>query len=253
MIAKTEEEIKNLRTAGKILAKILRGLGAMSKPGVSTAALDIEAEKLVRAADAVPAFLGYKPQGAKHPYPAALCVSINDEVVHGIPSEKRILKNGDLVMLDLGLSYNGFFSDAAITVCVGEADEKTQKLIRSTEEALATAVAAARAGNRLGDIGAAIEGVAKKYNFEIVRELGGHALGKKPHEKPFVPNFGEAGTGEKITEGMVLAIEPIFSEGSGDIFLDDDQWTYKTVDGSRTAEFEHTILVTRVGAEILTA
>lgn len=253
MIAKTEEEIRNLRTAGKILAKILREFGVMAKPGISTATLDLAAEKMIRDAGAVPAFLGYKPDGSKHPYPAALCVSIDDEVVHGIPDGKRILKNGDLVMLDLGLSYNGYFSDAAITVCVGAADEKSKKIIDATKEALNTAIKTIKPGGRIGDISAAIEVVAKKYKFEIVKDLGGHALGKKPHEKPFIPNFGEAGTGEEIKEGMVLAIEPIFSEGSGEIFLDDDQWTYKTVDGSRTAEFEHTVLVTKNGAEILTA
>ncbi|MEK7613026.1 MAG: type I methionyl aminopeptidase [Patescibacteria group bacterium] len=252
MIAKTEEEISNLRTAGKLLSGILRELAKEVRPGISTAALDLKASQLIEKAGAKPAFLGYQPDDAAYPYPAALCISIDDEVVHGIPSESRILAAGELVMLDLGLSYNGYFADAAITVCAGRCDAKGERLIAATREALSAAIQTVKAGVHTGDIGAAIAAVAKKYNLSVVEDLGGHALGKVPHEKPFIANVGNAGEGEVLEEGLVIAIEPIFTEGKGDIVLADDQWTYHTVDGSRSAEFEHTILITKNGAEVLT-
>lgn len=253
MIAKTQEEIQNLRKAGNILADALREVAKLVQPGVSTATLDLAAEKYIRDNGAVPAFLNYKQEGSAYPFPAALCVSIDDEVVHGIPREDRIIEEGDLVMLDLGVSYNGYFSDAAITVVAGSADEKGKKLIAATQEAIMAAIKIAKPGATTGDLGAAIEAVGKKYGFGIVEDLGGHSLGKVPHEKPFVPNAARAGTGEKLVEGLVLAIEPIFTEGKGDIVLADDEWTYLTVDGSRSAETEHTVLITKNGAEILTA
>jgi len=252
MIAKTKEEIQNLARAGKVLAEALRHVAALVKPGVTTAALDLAAEQFILDAGCVPAFLHYKPDSASYPFPAVLCVSINDEVVHGIPSEGRVIQEGDLVMLDLGLSYKGYFSDAAITVFAGEADAAGKKLADATKEALAAAIQVVKPGARIGDISAAIEAVAKKYSFAVVEELGGHSLGRTPHEKPFVPNVGKAGKGEVLVEGLVLAIEPIFTEGKADIELDPDEWTYRTVDGSRSAETEHTILVTKDGAEILT-
>jgi methionyl aminopeptidase len=253
VIATTDDELKNLRTAGRILAEILRDLSAMAKPGISSAALDLAAEEMIRARGAVPAFLNYRPRGAAYAFPAALCVSINDEVVHGIPTEQKILKAGDLVMLDCGLSYNGFFSDAAVTLCVGKCDEKAERLVAAVREGLRAAVAAARVGNRLGDIGAAVEAVAKKYDYAVAEDLGGHGIGRVPHEKPYIANTGVPGKGEKLVEGMVLALEPIFTEGSGEIVLAEDEWTYRTADHSRSAEFEHTVLITAKGAEILTA
>ncbi len=252
MIAKTKSEIENLRKAGELLSEVLHAVAAITKPGVSTAELDIAAEKMIRERGCVPAFLNYDPGDAAYPYPAALCVSIDDEVVHGIPSEKRIIKNGDLVMLDLGLSYNGYFSDMATMVCVGDCDTKTRRLIDATREAMSAAVTAAKVGSHIGDIGAAIEKVARKYGYGVVEELGGHSLGKKPHEQPFVPNVGRSGTGERIVEGLVLALEPIFTEGKSDVYLGRDQWTYYTADHSRSAEFEQTIIVTAKGPEILT-
>jgi methionyl aminopeptidase len=252
MIAKTQEEIQNLRTAGKILAQALREVSRLVKPSVSTAALDLAAEKYIRDNGCVPAFLNYSQEGSAYPFPAALCVSIDDEVVHGIPREDRIIKKGELVMLDLGLSYKGYFSDAAITVVAGQGDEKGKKLIEATQEAIAAAIKVAKPGATTGDLGAAIETVGKKYGLGIVEELGGHSLGKVPHEKPFVPNAARAGTGEKLVEGLVLAIEPIFTEGRGDIVLADDEWTYLTADHSRSAETEHTVLITKNGAEVLT-
>ncbi|MBX4192270.1 type I methionyl aminopeptidase [Candidatus Parcubacteria bacterium] len=253
MIAKTGEEIKNLRTAGRLLGEILRELAKDVKPGITTASLDLKASQMIEAKGAKPAFLGYKPDDAAYPYPAALCVSIDDEVVHGIPTEDRVIKQGQLVMLDLGLSYNGYFADAAVTVCAGKCDEKGEKLIEATKEALNAAVKVIKPGAYIGDIGAAIMAVAKKYNLAVVEDLGGHSLGKVPHERPFIANVGRVGEGEILEEGLVIAVEPIFTEGKADIELMDDEWTYKTVDGSRSAETEHTILVTKNGAEILTA
>ncbi len=252
MIAKTEEEIKNLRVAGQILAGVLDDLQKLAKDGVSAAELDLAAEHAIRARGGVPAFLGYKPEGQEHPYPATLCVSLNDEVVHGLPHAEKVLHTGDLVMLDLGLSYHGYFADAAISFCIGKGDFKTEQLIVAAKEALATAVSVARPGRHMGDIGAAIEAVAKKYNFTVPHELGGHGLGKVPHEAPFVPNFGRSGEGEELVEGMVLAIEPILCAGKSALTEDADGWTLRTKDHSRSAEFEHTVLITKEGAEILT-
>lgn len=253
MIVKTEEEIKNLRKAGQILAGTLRHIAALVKPGVTTAALDLAAEDFIRKAGGEPAFLNYQPDGATYPFPAALCVSINDEVVHGIPSDARVIEEGDMVMLDSGVSYNGYFSDAAITVFAGRGDEAGKKLIEATQEALQAAIKIIKPGVRTGDIGAAIEAVAKKYNLAVVEDLGGHSLGKVPHEKPYIANIGTAGKGEALPEGLVIAVEPIFTEGKGDIELDADEWAYRTADGSRSAETEHTILITKNGCEVLTA
>ncbi len=253
MIATTEEEIKNLRKSGHILADALRHVATLVKPGVTTAALDLAAEEFISEAGAKPAFLNYKQEGSVYPFPAVLCVSINDEVVHGIPSETRVVQEGDMVMLDLGVSYNGYFSDAAITVFAGQADEAGTKLVEATQEALKAAIKIIKPGVRVGDIGAAIQAVAKKYNFAVVEDLGGHSLGLVPHEKPYIGNTGTAGKGEVLPEGLVIAVEPIFTEGKKDITLDADEWTYRTRDGSRSAETEHTILITKNGCEVLTA
>lgn len=253
MIAKTTQEIAGMRAAGKLLAEALRHTAGYVVPGVSTAALDLAAEKFIKEAGATPAFLNYKQEGSVYPFPAVLCVSIDDEVVHGIPSEERIIKDGELVMLDLGLSLNGYFADAAVTVVAGDADEKGKTLINATEEAFKAALKVAKPGARMGDIGAAIQAVAKKYGLGVVEDLGGHSLGRVAHEPPFVPNTGRAGTGVVLEEGLILAIEPIFTEGKGDIELLEDEWTYVTADGSRSAETEHTVLITKDGAEVLTA
>ena len=252
MIAKKESDRENLRAGGKILSDVLQELVRLVAPGVTTAELDLRAEQLIRRAGGVPAFLNYKPSGAAYPYPAVLCVSVNDEVVHGIPSEARSLVEGDIVTLDLGLSFGGLFVDSAVTVPVGVCDAAGRKLLAATREALAAGVASARVGGRVGDIGVAVEAVARKYGYAVVAELGGHALGKKPHEQPFIPNIGRAGEGEALVEGMVLALEPIFAEGKGAIELGPDKWTYFTRDGSRAAHFEQTILLTKDVPEILT-
>ncbi len=252
MIVKTEHEITELRHAGKILSYVLKEVSLLLNTGVTTAELDLLAERIIREEGAIPAFLNYRPSGAKFPFPAALCVSINDEVVHGIPSEEKVLQKGDVVSIDLGLSYNGYFVDSARTFFVGEGDEIGQKLMDGTRESLAAAIKATRVGGRVGDIGAAVEEVAHKYGFAVVAELGGHAVGKAVHERPFISNVGIKGEGEKIVEGMVLALEPIFAEGNGAVSLLGDHWTYATRDGSRAAHFEQTILVTKKGVEILT-
>ena len=252
MIVTKEQELIELRHAGKILAQVLSETAKLVRPGVSTAVLDLAAERSIREEGALPAFLNYRPSGAKFPFPAALCVSVNDEVVHGIPSEEYILKEGDMVSIDLGLSYNGYFVDSARTMFVGAGDVQGQKLIDGTREALASAVSAAKVGGHIGDIGAAVGVVARTYNLAVVEELGGHAVGKSVHEKPFIANVGTIGEGDKIVDGMVLALEPIFTEGKGHISLMEDHWTYVTRDGSRAAHFEQTIVVTKSGVEILT-
>lgn len=252
MIIKTEEDKKQLRAGGAILAGVLADVAAAAKEGVTTAELDLMAEHAIRARGAVPAFLGYQPEGARYPYPATLCVSVNDEVVHGLPSEGKILRKGDTVSFDLGLSYNGYFVDSALTVCIGECDDAAQRLLVATREALSEAVAAAKAGGYTGDIGAAVERVAKKYRLGVVKDLGGHAVGKAVHEKPFIGNEGRKGEGEKLVEGMVLAIEPMLCEGKGDIVLADDDWTYTMRDRSRAAHFEQTLIVTHGAPEIVT-
>lgn len=254
MIAATDAEIKALRAAGKILAGVLREAQALAKEGISTAELDLFAEHAMRARGAVPSFLNYKPEGAAYPYPASLCISLNEEVVHGIPSEKRILRNGDVVKLDAGLSYNGYFVDSARTFVVGGSpDSAANKLIDGTKEALRAAIAVAKPGARVGDIGAAISRVAANHQLGVVEDLGGHATGRAVHEQPFIANDGKAGEGEEIVEGMVLAIEPMLAEGHGAIVVEKDEWTLSMADNKRAAHFEDTVLITKEGAEILTA
>jgi methionyl aminopeptidase len=255
MIATTPDQIKALRAAGRILAGVLKDVEALCKEGTTTAELDLAAEHATRARGGVPSFLNYQPEGAAYPYPASLCVSINDEVVHGIPNEKRILRKGDVLSIDAGLSYQGYYVDAARTLIVGgpkSGDRKANELIAATREALDASLAVIRPGKHLGDIGAAVMRVAGNRGFAIVEDLGGHAVGGAVHEKPFIANEGREGTGDEILEGMVLAIEPMLTEGKGAIVLDEDEWTYRMEDGKRAAHFEETILVTKDGAEVLT-
>lgn len=251
MIAKTPQQKSSLREAGRRLAAVLRALEAAARPGVSTAELNALAEKLIREGGDIPAFLNYQPQGASYPYPATLCVSVNDEVVHGLPG-MRLLQEGDVVGLDLGLIHDGFIVDAARTVAVGEVSADSRRLMQVTKEALDRGIAQARPGNRIGDIGAAVEEVANQHGLGIVRELGGHGVGEKVHELPYIPNYGRKGTGSRIQEGMVLAIEPMFTLGSGTVEIASDGYTYESADGSMSAHFEDTVLVTERGAEILT-
>jgi methionyl aminopeptidase len=214
--------------------------------------LDQYAEQLIREGGDLPAFLNYRPEGAVRPFPASLCISINDEVVHGIPSKKRILKEGDIVSLDLGLKHKGLFTDMAITVPVGKVSDSATKLLKVTEEALKVAINAAEAGFKTGDIGHAVESFVRPHKYGIVDVLSGHGVGKYIHEDPYIPNFGKAGTGEKLVPGMVIALEPMLNIGTKNVTLDDDGYTFRTADGKLSAHFEHTILITEEDPEILT-
>ncbi len=252
---KSKQEIAILREGGRRLAVILRAVADAVAPGVSAGSLNELAEKLVAEGGDIPAFLNYAPKGARRPFPATLCVSINDEVVHGIPNEKeKIVKEGDIVSLDLGLNHGGLFTDSALTVGVGKIDGKAEKLLEVTKKALMAGIKAVKDGATTGDVGHAVESCAKSSgtNFSIVRILAGHGVGYAVHEEPFVPNFGRRGEGTPLKAGMVIAIEPMFNEGGGEVILDKDGYTYRTRDGSRSAHFEHTVVVTAQGAEILT-
>jgi methionyl aminopeptidase len=249
---KTTAEIALLRESGKRLAGVLQALKVAIKPGVSTEDLDTLAEKLIRAGGDTPPFLNYTPHGAKIPFPASLCVSINDEIVHGIPSPSRIIKEGDVVSIDLGLTHQGMITDAALTVTVGKVSPEIAQLVKETERSLYEGIKTARAGGHIGDIGAAIERIAIVHEYGVVREFGGHGVGHKVHEDPYVPNYGKKGTGPILKLGMVLALEPMFSLGGDAIRLMPDGYTIITKDGSIAAHFEHTIVITEKGAEILT-
>ncbi len=254
MIITNDTERADLIEGGKRLAAVLEALRAKAAPGVTTEELDDLAERLIRDGGDGPCFLGYTPEGAGRPYPATLCVSINDEIVHGIPNESvKTLKEGDIVGLDLGLAHNGIIVDAAITVPIGNVDEGSKKLMRATEAALAAGIGAAVPGNHIGDISNAIQKEIEDAGFSVVKELGGHGVGERVHEEPFIPNYGRAGSGELLVEGMVLALEPISSAGKAAVILAPDGYTFRTKDGSRSAHFEHTILLEASGARIITA
>lgn len=253
MTVETNEEKEALREGGKRLAVVLEALGKAALPGVTASELDVYAKRLIEEGGDTPAFLKYRPHGAPRPYPATLCVSINDVIVHGIPNEHEIiLREGDIVALDCGLIHKGLITDAAITVSVGTADAKGVRLIAATKEALLQGIAAARAGNTTGDIGYAVEQYVKPLRYGIPKELGGHGVGRMVHEDPDVPNYGKRGSGEVLTAGMVIAIEPMLTEGSAKIMVDDDGYTIRTTDGGRSAHFEHTVLITEGDPEILT-
>lgn len=250
---KTKKEVDTLREGGKRLAHILHTLSEAVAPGVPAEVLDNRARKLADEFGDTPAFLGYTPKGAKRPYPAAVCVSINDEIVHGIPNEgEKVLRDGDVVTLDMGLVHNNLITDAAVTRAVGEVSEKARTLVTATREALAAAARAVRPGNHVGDIGHAVKTTAESYGLSVFRELVGHGVGYAVHEPPAIPNVGTPGTGAELVPGMVLAIEPMCGLGAGDIMLDGDGYTYRTKDGSLSAHFEHTIVVTENEPEILT-
>lgn len=249
---KTPEEIEILRESGRRLAVVMEKLKDAVRPGVSTFEIDELGERLIREGGDIPAFKNYKPAGARIAFPATVCISINNEAVHGIPKKDHTLKAGDIVSLDAGLIHQGLISDMCITVPVGDIDTDAQTLIEMTHEALMAGIMAARGGNRLGDIGAAIQAVISKTSFSIVRDLGGHGVGHKVHEEPHIFHFGKAGTGAKLEPGMVITIEPTISEGEGEVVIGDDGFTYETADGSRTAQFEHTIVITDGEPEILT-
>lgn len=249
---KSPEEIKILREGGKRLASVLYEVAERVKPGIATIELDELAEKLIRKTGGEPSFKNYKTREDKFPYPASLCVSINDEVVHGIPSKNRFLEKGDIVGLDLGMKYKNLYTDTAITVGVGKINKEAEKIIKTAKKALETGIKASKENNFIGDIGFSIQSCAEKNGFNVVRKLVGHGVGYDVHEYPDIPNFGKPKTGEQLKAGMVLALEPMLIAGSADVILDKDNWTWKTKDGSLSAHFEHTIVITQKGAEILT-
>jgi methionyl aminopeptidase len=251
---KTAAEIEILREAGGILAKILKTLGSELKPGMTTLDIDDRAMELIAEYHVEPVLLGYHPSFADTPYPAAICVSVNDCVQHGVPSAEVILAEGDIVNLDMSIGWQGMIVDSGITVPVGETDEVNRKLIAVTKEALALAIKAAKPGNHIGDISSAIQTLVESRGFSCVEVLCGHGVGYSIHEEPLIPNIGKAGHGPLIEVGHVYAIEPIVNVGNADVYFDDDGDGYSvyTKDGSNSAHFEHTVVITEEGAEIVT-
>ena len=250
---KTQEEIEIMKEGGKRHAFILSKIAEKVKPGVSTQHLEDYASELIKEGGDKAAFLNYTPRGAKRAYPASLCVSVNNEIVHGIPNEDPlILQVGDVVSLDLGLIHNGLITDSAVTVPVGKVSEENRKLIEHCKEALYLGIKAAIGGGHVGDIGHAIESFIRPLGYGLCEGLAGHGVGYKVHEDPYVPNEGKRGSGELLRAGMVLAIEPMVTLGTDKIVLSRDGYTYKTADGSNSAHFEHTIAITDGEPIILT-
>jgi methionyl aminopeptidase len=248
---KNETDIKHLRESGKRLARALQATALEVRPGVTTKYLNDFFHKLVVEQGDEPAFLNYQPFGAEYPYPGSICISVNDEVVHGIGSD-RALKEGDIVGLDGGVKHKGMISDSAITVPVGKIKEEDEELIRITKNALMAGIKAAQPGKHINDISKAIESaIPEKYG--IVKILSGHGVGYKVHEEPYVPNFDDGVKGPKLVPGLVLAIEPMVNSGTDEVYLADDGYTFITIDHKNSAHFEHTILITEKGPEIITA
>lgn len=243
---KGREQIERIRRAGRIVHQVLEALAAAAVPGVSTGELDELARQRTLELGARPAFLGYRG------YPASLCISVNEQVIHGIPSARRLLREGDLVGLDYGVVLAGWYADAARTVAVGEVSSAAVRLRDATWRALVAGLAAVRPGARVGDVGAAVEASAEAAGYSVVREFVGHGIGRRLHEPPQVPNYGPAGTGPLLEEGMVLAVEPMLNAGGPAVRTLEDGWTAVTVDGALSAHFEHTVAVTENGPEILT-
>jgi methionyl aminopeptidase len=248
IIYKSAEEIAKMRTAGRVVAGTIDRVVAAVRPGIATADLDAVAEAYIGEQGAIPSFKGYKG------FPASICVSINEEVVHGIPSPKRVLAEGDVVALDFGAIWEGFHADSALTMFVGDPPSaEAEKLVRVTEEALEAGISQIGPGARLSDVGAAVQQVAEGAGFSVVREYVGHGIGRNLHEDPQIPNYGEPGRGPLIKPGLVVAVEPMVNIGGWETRVLADDWTVVTEDGSISAHFEHTIAVTEDGREVLTA
>jgi methionyl aminopeptidase len=247
IVCRSKSELERMREAGRLVGEVLTALAAHVAPGVSTGDLDALAEKRILQSGATPAFKGY------HGYPASICVSINDEVIHGIPSGRRLLQEGDIVSIDVGASLDGYFGDSAVTLPVGQVSETAATLLRVTEEALFKAIERVRPGGRVSDLGHAVQGHIEAYGFSVVREFVGHGIGQRMHEEPQIPNYGEPGRGPRLTEGMVLAIEPMVNAGKAAVKVLADGWTAVTRDSSLSAHFEHTVAVTAGEPWILTA
>lgn len=242
---KSEREIELMRKAGEIVGNTHHYLEKYIKPGITTKELDTLANDYILKQDATPSFKNL------YGFPGTICISVNEEVVHGIPSNRK-LKNGDIVTLDIGACYKGYHGDSAWTYPVGQIDPEIEALLKETEESLFAGLSVIKEGNRIGDIGYAVSEVAKKYNLGVVKELVGHGVGSEVHEEPDVPNYGKKGTGPILKEGMVIAVEPMLNLGTEEIFMLDDDWTIVTADDLPSAHYEHTVLVTKDGYEILT-
>jgi methionyl aminopeptidase len=247
IVCRSKIELEQMREAGRLVGEVLTELAARVAPGVSTADLDMFAEKRILQAGATPAFKGY------HGYPASICASINDEVIHGIPSGRRLLQEGDIISIDVGASLGGYYGDSAVTLPVGHVSEEAATLLRVTEEALYKAIECVKPGGRVSDLGHAVQKHVEAYGFSVVREFVGHGIGQRMHEEPQIPNYGEPGHGPRLTEGMVLAIEPMVNAGKPAVKVLADGWTAVTRDGSLSAHFEHTVAVTAAGPLIMTA
>jgi methionyl aminopeptidase len=245
IVCKSAAELEKMRAANQLVARVLEALGPLVVAGATTAEIDREAERLVRDAGAVPAFKGYRG------YPATVCASVNDEVVHGIPSG-RPLKTGDILSLDMGVKLDGFYGDCAVTFPVGRVTPEVERLLRVTRDSLMRGIAQARVGGRVSDIGHAVQASVESHGFSVVREFVGHGIGAQLHEEPQVPNYGPAGRGARLAEGMVLAIEPMVNMGRPQVKVLSDGWTAVTVDGSWSAHFEHTVAITAAGPWVLT-
>lgn len=235
-----------MREAGKIVARVLEELSKHSNIGQTTRKLDKIAHQIIKEEKAEPAFLGYRG------FPNSVCTSVNEQVVHGIPSDRKLLK-GDLLSLDVGVKYQGYYADAAVTLAIGEADRQAQNLLKVGRQALYDAIEQAVIGKRLYDVSAAIQRRAESHGYSVVRDFVGHGIGQKMHEDPQIPNYGEPGTGPLLKEGMVLALEPMVNQGKSDVKILKDGWTVVTSDGKFSAHFEHTVAVTKDGPNILTA
>lgn len=245
IIIKSKEEISIMRQAGKVVADVLSKLQEMIEPGVTTHELDHMAEAYIRSQGGIPTFLGYRD------FPRSLCTSINEEVVHGIPGNRKLV-DGDIISIDCGVTLNGYIGDSAKTFPVGKIDKEAERLMEGTLKSLFAAIEQAKPGNRIGDLGYAVQGVAKEYNLGVVRDFVGHGVGKTMHEAPQIPNFGRPGSGPRLKAGMVIAIEPMLNLGTYEVKILNDKWTVVTKDGKRSAHFEHTVAVTEDGPEILT-
>jgi methionyl aminopeptidase len=242
---KTKHEIELMATSGRLLSSVITEMKAACKPGATTGDLDRLADRLIRQGGARPGFLGYQD------FPKSTCISVNDEVVHGIPG-KRVIKDGDIVSLDLGLVLDGFWADMGCTVAVGRASSEALRLVRVTEESFWVGIEKAWPGNRLGDLSAAIQGHVEAAGYSVVRQFVGHGIGRNMHEEPQVPNFGAPGTGPELRAGMTLAIEPMVNAGGPDVYIKPDGWTVMTADGALSAYYEHTVAITAEGPRVLT-
>ncbi|MDA2935658.1 type I methionyl aminopeptidase [Patescibacteria group bacterium AH-259-L05] len=247
---KAPEEIKIMRIAGEILAGVLSRVVSDVKPGISTFELDALAEEFIIKAGAQPAFKGYETKGKK--YPATLCASINEQLVHTIPSQDQIITSGDIISIDCGVLYQGYYTDMAVTIPVGKIPRKTKKLITVTKKSLDIAIGIIKSGIHLGDVSYAVQSYVEKNRFSVVRQLSGHGIGKNLHEEPTILNYGKPGTGIILKSGMAVAIEPMVNIGHWKVKTLEDGWTIVTEDGSLSAHFEHTIVITKSGCEVLT-